>query len=143
MKKIALTLLMASLSTAAYANTQDASASEAAWFAGSWATGPADVEGHETIGPKPDCSRAVSIRVVKDNIIVRETRLKDGSPHSVEFAVKHFGSNFPWWPTDGGPNAPVAKRTGDDTFVLARTNMGRADWNNALQHTRCKAAEKP
>lgn len=143
MKKIAFTLLMASLVSVAQANTPDASASETAWFAGNWATGPADVPGFDTIGPAPDCSRAVTIRVVKGNVIVRETRLRNGSLHSAEFAVKHFGQNFPWWPTDGAPG-PVAKRTGDDVFLLARTgNMGKADWDNALQHTRCKSADKP
>lgn len=143
MKSLLLPCLLLGLATTATANVKDASPEDTAWFAGQWATGPADVPGHDTLGPTPDCSRAVTIRVVKGNVIVRETRLKDGSLHSAEFSVKHFGQNFPWWPTDGGFGGPVAKRTGDDVFLLARTGeMGRADWNNALQHTRCKSADK-
>lgn len=143
MKSFFLPFFLLGLVTTAHAAVREATADETAWFAGQWATSPADVPGYETTGSAPDCSRAVTIRAIKDNVIVRETRLKDGSLHSAEFAVKQIGQNFPWWPTDGGSSS-VAKRTGDDVFLLARTGeMGRADWNKALQHTRCKSIVNP
>lgn len=144
MKLCFLSLLMLAQAGTAKANVQDASPEDTAWFAGQWATGPADIPGYETMAAAPDCSRAVTIHVIRDNVIARETRLRNGSLHRAEFSVKRFGQNFPWWPTDSTASAPVARRTGNDVFLLARTgDMGRADWERALQHTRCPATAKP
>ncbi len=143
-RAILLGLILPCMSPLAWANVEAASAEDTAWFAGQWATGPADIPGYETMAAAPDCSRPVTIHVIRDNVIARETRLRNGSLHRAEFSVKRFGQNFPWWPADSTASAPVARRTGNDVFLLARTgDMGRADWDRALQHTRCPATAKP
>jgi hypothetical protein len=118
------------------AEVPDASAADVSFFAGRWATGPADVEGFETIHPKgPDCSKAVEI-VKEDGAKIRRiVILRDGVRHEATFTVKRFGANFPWW-TDVGP-APVARRIDANTFILAATRVGKADWAGAIKHTRC------
>lgn len=135
--KSATALTLALLAPLATADVPAASAAELAWFEGRWATGPADVPGHDTIAAEaPDCQRAVSIRRSGQDRLERSTTLRDGSTHIAEFEIRKFGGNYPWWPVSGQPG-PVAKRTGDNVFVLAPTDMGRAQWDRALQHTRC------
>ncbi|MEC7118465.1 MAG: hypothetical protein VXW65_00980 [Pseudomonadota bacterium] len=125
----------------AHAAVPAATSADIAWFEGSWATAPADVEGYETILPEPpDCQRVVQIERLSPTAIRRVSTLKDGSVHAVDFEVKQFGANFPWWPVHDVGMALVAKRLDDQRFVLASTGeMGRADWNRGLQHIRCSS----
>jgi hypothetical protein len=124
------------LTVSALAQTRDASEQEARWFTGKWAVGPADVAGFETIAGGGDCAAAVDIAATGPATIRRSVRLRNGEISASEFTVKSFNGNFPWWSKDGTAG-PVAKRTGADSFVLATTRNGRADWVNALKHTRC------
>jgi len=118
------------------AQAPDASPADISFFAGRWATGPADVEGFETIYPKgPDCSKAVEIVKEGGAKIRRIVILRNGVRHEASFTVKRFGVNFPWW-TDAGA-APVARRIDANTFILAATRVGKADWARAIKHTRC------
>jgi hypothetical protein len=118
------------------AEVPDASAADVSFFAGRWATGPADREGFETIYPKgPDCSKTVEIVKEGGAKIRRIVILRNGVRHEATFTVKRFGVNFPWW-TDAGP-APVARRIDANTFILAATRVGKADWAGAIKHTRC------
>lgn len=126
-----------SLSTlSAIADVPNATEQDIRWFAGKWATGPADVPGFETIAEAPDCKAAVEIAATGPATIRRTVRLRNGELRSNEFTVKSFNGNFPWWSKDG-IGGPVAKRTATDSFVLATTRTGKADWPNALKHTRC------
>lgn len=120
----------------AIADVPNASAQESRWFAGKWATGPADVPGFETIAEPADCKTAVDITTTGPATIRRTVRLRNGELRSNEFTVKSFNGNFPWWSKDG-IGGPVAKRMGADSFILATTRNGKADWPNALKHTRC------
>ncbi|TLS78264.1 hypothetical protein FE236_00450 [Mariprofundus erugo] len=142
---IASGMLALTLPMGAAADVVDATPAEAQWFAGSWATGTADVEGYETIvGDKPDCSKpAVVIRIDGKGLLHREVTMKDGAVYEAIFRVKHFGQNYPWWPNDPdwfdkGMIAPVARRIEDNSFVLAEPGpMGSADWANGVKHVRC------
>jgi hypothetical protein len=120
----------------AVADTPDATPQEAAWFSGKWAVGPADVPGFETIAGGGDCSRAIEIKTTGPVTLQRIVTRRNGERHTAEFTVKSFRGNYPWWPRQGG-DAVIAKRIAADTFVLASTRTGRADWDSALQHTRC------
>lgn len=135
-KALLISMLLPAL---AFADVVNAPIRELQWFAGRWATGPADVPGYKTITPgTPDCSKAVSIRIGADGILHRTVTLRNGSVIDAGFNVKKFGGNYPWWPTGDGPGA-VAKRIDENTFVLAATGMmGKADWKNAIKHMRCK-----
>lgn len=128
--------ISASVSITQAKEASNASEADVRWFAGRWAVGPADVAGYETITGSADCLKAAEIAVIAPGQIRRTVKLRNGEIHAAEFTVKRFGGNFPWWP-DGGAAAPVARKSGDDTFLLARTLNGRADWQNALKHTRC------
>lgn len=117
------------------ADTPDAAPQDAAWFAGKWAVGPADKPGFETIAGGGDCSRAVEIKMTGP-VTLQRIVTRGGNRHVADFTVKSFRGNYPWWPRLGG-DAAVAKRIAGDTFVLASTRIGKADWDNALKHTRC------
>jgi hypothetical protein len=133
---IALSSMIGFALSPAIAEAPDAAAQEVRWFVGKWATGPADVPGFETIAGNPDCKTAVDISATGPATIQRTARLRDGTSHTSEFRVKSFNGNFPWWSKDG-IGGPVAKRTGADSFVLATTRNGKADWAGARKHTRC------
>lgn len=120
----------------ALAEAPNAGEHEVRWFAGKWAVGPADVPGFETIAGAADCASAIDIAVTGPATIKRTAMLRNGTLRSHEFTVKSFNGNFPWWNKDG-MGGPVAKRTGADSFMLATTRNGKADWPNALKHTRC------
>ena len=120
----------------AIAEVPDATEQEVRWFVGKWATGPADVPGFETIAGGADCKAAIDISARGAATIQRTVRLRDGALRTNEFRVKSFKGNFPWWSKDG-IGGPVAKRTGEDSFILATTRNGKADWSGALKHTRC------
>lgn len=122
--------------SAAIADTPDASPQDAAWFAGKWAVGHADVPGFETIVGGGDCSRTVDIKTTGPATLQRIVTRRNGQRHTVEFTVKKFRGNYPWWPKNG-KDALVAKKIKNDTFVLASTRIGKADWDRALKHTRC------
>ncbi len=118
----------------AIANIPNATEQDARWFAGKWATGPADAP--EFVVEAADCKAAVEIVPTGPATIRRTVRLRNAQSRSSEFTVKTFNGNFPWWSKDG-IGGPVAKRTGTDSFVLAATRNGKADWSNALKHIRC------
>lgn len=124
------------LTLPAKAELPNAAEREVRWFAGKWAVGPADIPGFETIAGTTDCKTAVDISTTGPATIRRAVRLRNGELRSNEFTVKSFNGNFPWWSKDG-IGGPVAKRTGANSFVLAATRNSKADWPNALQHTRC------
>lgn len=133
---VAIAMLGVATMQSLAAEARDATAAEAAFFVGRWATGPADVEGFETIYPKgPDCSKSVEIVAEGGAVIRRIVILRNGARHEATFTVRSFGGNYPWW-TDAGPS-PVARRIDDKTFVLAPTRVGKADWRNAIKHTKC------
>lgn len=121
------------------AQPADASADEAAWFAGEWTVTPAPDEGYEDIANA--AVNRVTITHRGGAAIVRHSPARNGRPAaSAEFTVKKLGTNFPWW-SDGSGSA-VAKKVSEDVFDLATVGpMGRADWTRALRHTRAKTAE--
>jgi hypothetical protein len=130
-------MVLTILQPSALADTPGASPEQVRWFAGDWRVGPADVEGLETISGGGTCSDAAEIRITGQGKLQRTVRRKNGAKTTVEFEVKYFGGNFPWWPVDGH-SAVVARKIDANSFVLASTNpVGRADWNNGLKHTRC------
>jgi hypothetical protein len=119
------------------ADVVDASPKDVEWFVGKWAVGAADMPGYTTAFGAPDCTKAVVeiVRVGKSTI--RRIRVVNGQPSQADFDVKYFNGNFPWW-VSGDIGGPIARRTGEDVFLLATSRNGRADWDNALQHSRCK-----
>lgn len=121
------------------AQPKDATAEEAAWFAGEWTVTPAPVEGFEDIANA--AVNRVTITHRGGAAIARHSPARNGRPAaSAEFTVKKLGTNFPWW-SDGSGSA-VAKKISEDVFDLATVGpMGRADWTRALRHTRAKPAE--
>lgn len=134
-----MTVCLALAAAPVQAAPAPASPEDIAFFIGRWATGPAPVEGYETLGASaPDCSRAVRIETGPTGGIVRTARLRDGQERAVAFRVMRFANDHPWWPVDGGPG-PIARRVGADRFDLAPTAMGRADWARAMRHYRCPA----
>ncbi len=133
---IALSGIVSLSALSAIAEIPNATEQEVRWFVGKWAVGAADVPGFETIAGAGDCKAAVDIAVMGPATIRRVVRLRNGELRFNEFTVKSFSGNFPWWSKDG-IGGPVAKRTGADSFVLAATRSGKADWRNALKHTRC------
>lgn len=139
--KAAIRLIAASwitgfLAVPAFAQARDATEQEVHSFAGRWAVSPADASGFETIAGGADCAAAVTIATTGPATIRRTVRLRSGDLRANEFTVKSFAGNFPWWSKDGA-GGPVAKLTGADSFVLAPTRNGKADWANALKHSRC------
>jgi hypothetical protein len=117
-----------------------ATAEDLAFFVGQWATGPAPVDGYETISAQsPDCARAVRIEAGPDDRLVRTVMRRDGQDSSAAFRVMRFAGHYPWWPIDGGPG-PVAREVDADSFDLAPIGVGRADWTRAIRHYRCPAA---
>lgn len=120
----------------ARAEVPDAMLQDVRWFVGKWAVGAADMAGFETIAGAPDCKAAIDIVEIGPASIRRIVRLKSGEVRSNDFTVKSFGGNFPWWSKDG-TGGPVAKRIDADSFVLATTRSGKADWANGLKHKRC------
>ncbi len=134
----AMLIVSVASASSARAEVKDANESEVAFFAGKWAVGAADAPGFETIVGGPDCARAsVVIERVGASGVRRISTLRNGSKHSVEFDVKSFGGNFPFW-VKGGAGGPVARRVDANTFLLASLRNGRADWQGALKHIRCK-----
>lgn len=131
---LAAALLSGALAMAAIA---DADTQEVAFFIGRWATAPSDQPGFETLAPPPDCGRAVEIVTDGGSLITRTATLRSGERRSTRFTVKALGGTFPWWPESGAP-ALVARRLDADSFILARTFSGKADWDQAIKHTRCR-----
>ncbi len=130
---LAAFIVAALLPTTAAADTPAATPEEVAFFLGRWATGPAPVEGFETFAAEaPSCERAVEISAAGDGLIARTAH----GGASATFRVMRIAGRFPWWPVDGGP-APVARRAEGETFDLAPTQMGQADWSRAIRHERC------
>jgi hypothetical protein len=121
---------------AAIADTPDASPQDVAWFAGKWAVGPADVPGFETIAGGGDCSRVAEIKTTGPLTLQRIVTHRNGERHIAEFTVKSFRGNYPWWPKNGDDGL-IARKIAADTFILASTQIGIADWDSALKHTRC------
>ncbi|MFN3892864.1 MAG: hypothetical protein ACK4MV_20900 [Beijerinckiaceae bacterium] len=122
----------------ARADVRDANEAEVDFFIGRWAVGPADAPGFETITGAPDCARAsVVIERAGASGVRRVSTLRDGGRQAVEFDVKSFGGNFPFW-VKGGAGGPVARRLDADAFLLASVRDGRADWTGALKHVRCR-----
>jgi hypothetical protein len=112
----------------------EATEAESAWFAGEWAVAPAPVEGFDTIVAKAYPNVRIEHR--GGTRIARISSLRNGASVAVEFDVRSFKGNFPWWAADGGANA-VARRVDQNTFDLAGVGpMGKADWGHALRHTR-------
>lgn len=123
--------------SASGAQAGEASPAETVWFAGEWAVEPAPVEGYDTIVAKayPD----VQIEHRGGTRIVRVSTLRNGAKAEVEFDVRSFGGKYPWWSANGGANL-VARRVDENTFDLAGVGpMGKADWDNALRHTRVES----
>lgn len=111
-----------------------------AFFAGRWATGPAPADRFETLSTRtPDCARAVRIEAGPSNEVVRSVTRGDGTKSTARFRVMQFAGNHPWWPVEGGPG-PVARKVDADSFDLAPTQVGRADWARAIRHYRCPVA---
>ncbi len=133
---IALSGIVGLSALSANAEVPNAAEQDVRWFVGKWAVGPADAPGFETIAGGADCKAAIDIAATGPATIRRTVRMRNGALRSSEFTVKSFSGNFPWWSRDG-LGGPVAKRTGADSFVLASTRNGKADWPNALKHTRC------
>jgi len=134
-RPLALAVVAILCAAVARADTPDAAPQDAAWFAGKWAVGPADRPGFETIVGGGDCARAVEIRMTGP-VALQRIVTRSGKRYVADFTVKSFGGNYPWWPSQDG-DAVIAKKVADDTFVLASTRIGKADWDNALKHTRC------
>ena len=122
-----------------FAQPKDASAEEAAWFAGEWTVTPAPVDGFEDIAPA--AVNRVTITHRGGAVIVRHSPARSGRPAaSTEFTVKKLGTTFPWWSDAGG--SAVAKKVSENVFDLATVGpMGRADWTRALRHTRAKPGD--
>lgn len=134
---VATTMAIAGVATSG--EIPSATAREADFFVGRWATGPSPVDGFETLpATPPSCDRPVEIRRIGPDRIERQVRGRDGRPTTSTFTVKRFAGNFPWWPSGGGA-APVARRVDQDVFDLAPTRLGRADWSQAIRHQRCPA----
>jgi hypothetical protein len=132
-----LALAALALSSGAHAAVTDAADADVAFFAGRWAVGPADAPGFDTIHGGPDCARAsVVIERTGGSSLRRISTLRNGARHEVEFDVKSFGGNFPFW-MKGGAGGPVARRLDANSFLLATLRDGRADWGGALKHIRC------
>ncbi len=128
--------LLAALTPCLGEEAVPASTEELAWFAGRWATAPADLEGFTTLTPEPiDCAKAVTI-TIRDGALYRAVTLRDGRQVESGFEVMRFAGNYPWWPLDGGGTA-VAKRLDAQSFVLAATSMGKAQWAQGRKHIRC------
>ena len=69
----------------------------------------------------------------------RISTLWNGATAEVEFDVRSFDGKYPWWSANGGANL-VARQVDENTFDLAGVGpMGKADWNNALRHTRVRS----
>lgn len=142
MKQMIFAACASCLGTAAPAQVSPvpASADDLAFFVGQWATGPAPVEGYETMPTQsPNCARAVRIEAGADKLLVRMVKLRDGQTSAAAFRVMRFAGHYPWWPADGGP-APVARKVDADSFDLGPTQVGRVDWSQAIRHYRCPAA---
>lgn len=132
-------LLLASLSFLNLAaKAGEATESETAWFAGEWAVTPAPVEGFDTIGAKE--YPHVQIEHRGGTLVARISTLRNGGQAEVEFNVRSFRGKYPWWSANGGANL-VARRVDENTFDLANVGpMGKADWNDALRHTRVESS---
>ncbi|WP_312163839.1 hypothetical protein [Phenylobacterium sp.] len=129
------------IASAGPAGAQAAPAAEAdvAFFVGRWATGPAPVEGYDTIAlDAPACERPVEIIAAGQGLIRRLPSASAAPQDGPTFKVMHIAGRFAWWPTDGG-GGPVARRAGPDAFDLAPTHVGQADWGRAIRHRRCPA----
>jgi hypothetical protein len=135
--RLGFILAAAATSTATHGQVPDATAADAAWFAGTWDVVPVEVPGYETIvAAKPI---RVTIEHHGDARIDRSSPLRNGQTATVEFIVKHFGKNFPWWTVDG-QGSLVARIVDDQTFDLAGLGpMGKADWDHASRHKRVAA----
>jgi len=136
LRHTALAACLSCFSPGLFAQPKDATAEEAAWFAGEWTVTPAPVEGFDDIAPA--APNRVTITHRGGAVIVRHSPARNGRPAaSVEFTVKRLGTNFPWWSGAGG--SAVAKKVAEDVFDLATVGpTGRADWPRALRHTRAK-----
>ncbi len=145
MKMPSLVLAATGLACAApaYGAASPATRDQIAFFVGEWGTGPAPVEGYETIpAVTPDCRHTVRIAPGGDTQITRTARTRDGQQVSANFRVVRVGNTYPWWPVDGGIG-PVARTIDAESFDLAPMVMGRADWARAIRHHRCPATPGP
>lgn len=127
--------------SASGAQAGEASPEETVWFAGEWAVAIAPVEGYDTIVAKAYPN--VQIEHREGTRIARISTLRNGEKVEVEFDVRSFGGKYPWWSANGGANL-VARRVDENTFDLASVSpMGKADWDNALRHTRVESRADP
>jgi hypothetical protein len=127
--------------TLAAADTMEASAAEAAWFAGTWqATRGIAAEGETLITGTP---KQVVIRHLGTARIQRDFPLPAGNVATTTYTVMSLGGTFPWWTDDLAGNL-VTRRAGDKTFHLAQVgDMGKADWNNGWTYVRIDKASDP
>ena len=116
---------------------EDATELETSWFAGEWAVTLAPVDGYDTIVSRTYPN--VQIEHRGGTRIARTSTLRNGKQVAVEFDVRNFKGNFPWWSANGGANL-VARRVDETTFDLAGVGpMGKADWTRAFRHTRVRS----
>lgn len=112
----------------------EATEAETLWFVGEWSVSPAPVEGFETIVAREYPN--VQIEHRGGTRLVRISTLRNGAKVEVEFDVRSFKGNYPWWSAAGGTNL-VARQVDENTFDLAGVGpMGKADWDQALRHNR-------
>ena len=141
--RLALLSVIVGLIAPLNARAGEATEAEAIWFAGEWTVTLAPVQGYDTIVAKiyPN----VRIEHRGGPRIARISTLRNGEQVAVEFDVRSFKGNHPWWSATGGVNL-VARQVDENTFDLAGVgSMGKADWDHALRHVRCKptADDKP
>lgn len=133
--KLAFVCLTLGLCTIASAN--EATSEEAAWFSSEWTVVPAPIEGYETIITQ-DPKRA-RIEHLEDARIQRTMTIRN-TESIMQFDVRSFGGNFPWWSTNNGANY-VAKKVDDDRFILAPVSMmGKAEWDKGWLYQRVTEA---
>ena len=139
MKKISLLTLLVTISgiiAPLATHAANATELETTWFAGEWAVSLAPVEGYDTIVSRTYPNVRIEHR--GGTRIARISTLPNNEQVTIEFDVRSFKGNFPWWSASGGGNL-VAKRVDETTFDLAGVGpMGKADWAHAFRHTRVK-----
>lgn len=125
------------VSPLAAADATEATAAEAAWFAGTWhATRGIAAEGETLISGAP---KQVVIRHLGGARIERDFPLPSGALATTAYTVMSFDGRFPWWTDDFNGNQ-VSRRAGADSFHLAPVGgMGKTDWDNGWTYVRAPA----
>lgn len=138
MKKYLILVLPFIMACSAHAGNPDRAKEGAElsdYFVGSWKVAFPEEEGVIVNIPDADCDAPIVL------LADGPERIEYQSPKGGGFKAEifEFNARITWVPDENNQYTFIAERKDADKFWLYTTVMGKADWDNPKEYTRCKS----